>query len=78
MTQNEIIEMARQVGYNSFEALKWEQTLTDFAKLVAAKYETALADYIQHVRDCEGTDFISDIDWLENKTSVEIIKAAAK
>ena len=36
MTQDEIIEMARQVGYNSFEALKWKQTLTDFAKLVAA------------------------------------------
>ena len=35
MTQDEIIEMARQVGYNSFEALKWEQALTDFAKLVA-------------------------------------------
>jgi sugar phosphate isomerase/epimerase len=27
--------MARQVGYTPFEALKWEQALTDFAELVA-------------------------------------------
>lgn len=46
MTQNEIIEMARQVGYNSFEALKWEQTLTDFAKLVAAKEQEAIIDLV--------------------------------
>ena len=44
MTQDEIIEMARQVGYNSFEALKWEQTLTDFAKLVATKEREACAN----------------------------------
>jgi len=44
MTQDEIIEMARQVGYNSFEALKWEQTLTDFAKLVADKEREACAE----------------------------------
>jgi hypothetical protein len=35
--KDEVLKMARQVGYNSFEALKWEQALTDFAKLVAAK-----------------------------------------
>ena len=35
MTQDEIIVMARQVGYTPFEALKWEQALTNFAKLVA-------------------------------------------
>jgi hypothetical protein len=33
-TQDKIIEMARQVGYTPFEALKWEQALTNFAKLV--------------------------------------------
>ncbi len=37
MKQDEIIVMARQVGYTPFEALKWEQALTNFAKLVAAK-----------------------------------------
>ena len=36
MTQGEILVMARQVGYTPFEALKWEQALTDFAKLVAS------------------------------------------
>ena len=43
MTQDEIIEMARQVGYTPFEALKWEQALTNFAKLVAAKEREACA-----------------------------------
>ena len=47
MTQDEIIEMARQVGYNSFEALKWEQALTDFAKLVAAKEREACAKSLE-------------------------------
>ena len=47
MTRDEIIEMARQVGYNSFEALKWEQTLTDFAKLVAAKEREACAKSLE-------------------------------
>jgi len=37
MTQSEILVMARQVGYTPFEALKWEQALTDFAKLVEDK-----------------------------------------
>jgi hypothetical protein len=37
MTQHEILVMARQVGYTPFEALKWEQALTDFAKLVEDK-----------------------------------------
>lgn len=44
MTQGEILLMARQVGYTPFEALKWEQALTDFAKLVAAKYEQKIQD----------------------------------
>ena len=44
MTQDEIIEMARQVGYNSFEALKWEQTLTDFAKLVEEHVRRTMSD----------------------------------
>lgn len=80
MTQDEIIEMAREaaavngtiisVGFDG-------EFLEAFAKLVAAKYETALIDYINHVGYCEGTDFIIDIDWVKNKTSVEIIKAAA-
>jgi hypothetical protein len=43
MTQDEIIKMARQVGYTPFEALKWEQALTNFAKLVAAKEREACA-----------------------------------
>ena len=37
MKQHEILVMARQVGYTPFEALKWEQALTDFAKLVEDK-----------------------------------------
>ena len=41
MEQHEIIVMARQVGYTPFEALKWEQALTNFAKLVAAKEREA-------------------------------------
>ena len=56
MTQDEIIEMARQVGYNSFEALKWEQALTDFAKLVAAKEREACA------KVCEDLDLS---DWQD-------------
>jgi hypothetical protein len=57
--------------------LYFQDQIVEIAKLVAAKYETALVDYINHVGYCEGTDFISDIDWVENKTSVEIIKTAA-
>ena len=41
MRQDEIIKIARQVGYTPFEALKWEQALTNFAKLVAAKERKA-------------------------------------
>jgi hypothetical protein len=79
----EINKLIRQVMEGSKPSelegvLYYQDQIVEVAKLVAAKYETALADYIQHVRDCEGTDFISDIDWLDNKTSVEIIKAAAK
>ena len=81
MTQDEIIEMARQADIQLKDIYSYEvvglSELEAFAKLVAAKYETALVDYIDHVGYCEGTDFISDIDWVENKTSVEIIKAAA-
>jgi hypothetical protein len=90
MNGQEIIEMAKQAGFvihthkPSLITVENEETwvcvnkeLEAFAKLVAAKYETALVDYINHVGYCEGTDFISDIDWVENKTSVEIIKAAA-
>jgi len=51
MTQGEILVMARQVGYTPFEALKWEQALTDFAKLVAsaatAKEREACAKYVE-------------------------------
>jgi sugar phosphate isomerase/epimerase len=43
MTQGEILLMARQVGYTPFEALKWEQALTDFAKLVAEAEREACA-----------------------------------
>jgi len=43
MRQDEIIKIARQVGYTPFEALKWEQALTNFAKLVAAKEREACA-----------------------------------
>jgi len=53
MTQDEIIMMARQVGYTPFEALKWEQALTNFAKLVAAKereMDLALAECEQENR----------------------------
>jgi len=50
MTQDEIIEMARQVGYTPFEALKWEQALTNFAKLVAAKEREACADIAEAQR----------------------------
>jgi hypothetical protein len=80
MTQDEIIEMAREACPYTSESLRgaFYDGFVKASKLVAVKYETALADYIQHVRDCEGTDFISDIDWLDNKTSVEIIKKAAK
>jgi hypothetical protein len=51
MNQDEIIVMARQVGYTPFEALKWEQALTNFAKLVAAKEREAcvqICDEIWH------------------------------
>ena len=51
MTQDEIIEMAKQVGYNSFEALKWKQTLTDFAKLAAAKEREACAKVCEKYAD---------------------------
>ena len=54
MTQDEIIEMAKQVGYNSFEALKWKQTLTDFAKLVADKEREACADICKKHADVYG------------------------
>ena len=36
-SQNEIIEMAVDVGCTRNEARAWERTLTEFAKLVAAK-----------------------------------------
>jgi hypothetical protein len=82
MTPNEIIEMALKAGFVEYEiddgtTNAFDKRYAVFAKLVAAKYEVALVDYIKHVGYCEGTDFISDIDWVENKTSVEIIKAAA-
>ena len=50
MTQDEIIEKARQVGYTPVEALKWEQPLTNFAKLVAAKEREACADIAEAQR----------------------------
>jgi hypothetical protein len=85
MEKYEIIEMARQAGFllemfqlsSGYEIRGTDDEIEAFAKLVAAKYETALIDYINHVGYCEGTDFIIDIDWVKNKTSVEIIKAAA-
>ena len=78
----EINKLIRQVmeGKKPSElegVLYYQDQIVEIAQLVAAKYETALIDYIEHVGYCEGTDFISDIDWVENKTSVEIIKAAS-
>ena len=54
MTQDEIIEMARQVGYTPFEALKWEQALTNFAKLVAAKEREACALICENYADTDS------------------------
>jgi len=53
MNQDEIIVMARQVGYTPFEALKWEQALTNFAKLVAAKEREACAKVCESLFDLE-------------------------
>ena len=49
MTQDEIIEMAKQAGFTGFERYTefQKKMLTDFAKLVAAKERERLADIAQ-------------------------------
>ena len=75
MTQDEIIEMAKQVGYNSFEALKWKQTLTDFAKLVAAKEREHYDDLFDQIKNwCEAYP-ISVFPEPDFKKAHEVLKA---
>ena len=71
MTQDEIIEMARQVGYNSFEALKWEQALTDFAKLVAAKEREDITD---EYWSCVQADLENGVKSLNQKATEDFYR----
>ena len=43
MTQDEIIEMAKQAGFSGSVAKMWIEYFEDFAKLVAAKEREACA-----------------------------------
>jgi Holliday junction resolvase len=70
MTQDEIIKFARQVGYSPFEALKWEQALTNFAKLVAAKEREACAKIAD---DAMGR--LTDDAWFAARMIKQEIKA---
>jgi hypothetical protein len=47
MTQDEIIEMARQVGFVDWENLAYRNELQAFAKLVAAKEREACAKIVE-------------------------------
>ena len=44
MTQDEIIEMARQAGMYQDLNVSWNESIQNFAKLVAAKEREACAD----------------------------------
>jgi hypothetical protein len=60
MTQDEIIEMARQAGcFEKHQVLYFtQQDLEAFAKLVAAKEREACAKVAdEYMRDCEGRSF---------------------
>jgi len=43
MTQDEIIEMARQAGMYQDLNVSWNQSIQNFAKLVAAKHDPKIA-----------------------------------
>jgi hypothetical protein len=45
MTQDEIIEMARQAGMYQDLNVSWNQSIQNFAKLVAAKEREACAKF---------------------------------
>ena len=68
MTQDEIIEMARQAGFpfNKYDLLQGDdegeidahEMFEAFAKLVAAKDREACANAAdEHIRECEGKSF---------------------
>ena len=57
MTQDEIIEMARQVGY-PIQHPEWQKATEEFAALVAAKKREECAKVAdEYMRDCEGKSF---------------------
>jgi hypothetical protein len=47
LTQNEIIEMARQAGMYQDLNVSWNQSIQNFAKLVAAKEREACVNVIE-------------------------------
>ncbi len=51
MTRDEIIEMARHAGMYQDLNVSWNQSIQNFAKLVAAKERERLA---QEARECGG------------------------
>ena len=74
MTQDEIIEMARQAGFEDFvrwseryphEVQRWIERMTAFTKLVAAKEREACANVCESIyTNGDGAEC-----WLENAAS---------
>jgi uncharacterized protein involved in tolerance to divalent cations len=62
MTQDEIIEMARQVGY-PIQHPEWQKATEEFAALVAAKEREACAKVADKISDKYGwTYFGNEVD----------------
>jgi hypothetical protein len=68
MTQDEIIEMAKQVGY-PIQHSEWQKATEEFAALVAAKEREACA------KMCETKHFSSPVRAFGAKECAESIRA---
>ena len=66
MTQDEIIEMARQAGWPDWEIVGMKGELKAFAKLVAAKEREACAMV------CETTVWSKSVTWWTEVTKTEV------
>jgi hypothetical protein len=65
MTQDEIIEMARQAGMYQDLNVSWNQSIQNFAKLVAAKEREACAKLVEVSDELEDWEIICGSDGRE-------------
>jgi len=71
MTQDEIIEMARQAGFTSGEIAWHDNMFETFAKLVATKEREACA------KVCEQSEILIDINVWHGSTKKEMTQHTA-